>query len=163
MNILRWGSGLLERTTPAGLMIAGATLALTLPSVRRGLRSAAVLAARGVLSITDEAMSMKDRMAEDTEDLAGESGQKASLKDNWENFKSDVRTQGRRAAVTAAMGALTVSDRAKSFYRDASGHIQGIVEEARSGKSQPDGMENPAPVRDGLEAEEIDIGRNKPL
>lgn len=64
MNIIRWGSRLLENSTPFGLFVGVAAAAVALPVVRKGLRCGAVLATRGIYSIIDEAKKARTSLRE---------------------------------------------------------------------------------------------------
>jgi len=59
MQILRWSAQMLENASPAGIIIGGTALALSLPIVRKGLRCAAVATARAVISVIDEAKTKR--------------------------------------------------------------------------------------------------------
>lgn len=59
MHIFRWGTNFLEHTSPLGLIIGGTALALAIPAIRKGLRCAAVLTAKGIYSVVDEAKQAK--------------------------------------------------------------------------------------------------------
>ncbi|MBP2652728.1 MAG: hypothetical protein H6Q73_297 [Firmicutes bacterium] len=50
MVMLRYGSRILERAAPFGLVVGGVTLALAIPGVRKGLRAVAVTGIAGILS-----------------------------------------------------------------------------------------------------------------
>lgn len=59
MHFFRWGANFFEHTTPLGLIIGGTALVLAMPVIRKGLRCAAVLTAKGVYSVVDEAKRAK--------------------------------------------------------------------------------------------------------
>lgn len=67
MNILHWGSNILKTTSPAGLIIGGTVLALSLPVIRKGLRCLAVTTARGVYSLVEDARNTSMHMSHDKE------------------------------------------------------------------------------------------------
>jgi hypothetical protein len=152
MNVLRWGANMLENTTPVGLILAGAVLAMASPPVRRGVRSAAVMATRGVLMAAGAVQTTVAAVREDLEDVVAEAQTPADpASDAAESDCTMVkaaRNHGRRLAVTAAAGALAVRD-----------GLQGIVEEARSGQQMmvedyvPPSVEGPGQLEpDGLDA-----------
>jgi len=144
MNILRFGSHLLSRTSPVGIILGGTALALTVPPLRRGLRTVAVLATRGVLSISDEAKRVTKISRENMEDMINEAKDSDTCCPSCSDFTesvADLRTGPHRLAVAATMGALTVSDKAKSLYKDASQKMKNIVEEAKNNNDSSDSPE----------------------
>jgi|GEM_PF-2891365 len=62
MNFLRYGTRMLQNTSPAGLLVSGTVLFLGLPLITKGLRCVAVLTARAIYSATDEARNMKNQV-----------------------------------------------------------------------------------------------------
>lgn len=58
MFIMRSISRIIERTSPTGLIIGGAVLALSLPPVRNLLRSTAVTAIAGALTLSERFQDM---------------------------------------------------------------------------------------------------------
>jgi len=135
MNILRFGSRLLSNASPVGIILGGTALAMAVPPLRQGLRSVAVVATRGVLSIADEAKRVTAVSRESMEDMINEAKDPDTCFPSCTDFKesvADLKTQPRRLAVAATMGALTVSDKAKSLYKDASEQIKNIVDEAKN-------------------------------
>lgn len=164
MNFMRLGSGLLQRVTPAGLILTGATLALTLPPVRNGLRGAAVLTAKGVLMVADEIRSAGAHLKEEVEDIVAEA-RMGDGNDAWadevEDLKERVKQGRRKLAVATAAGALALSDRVKSLKDD----FDSIIEEAKMARdslgSAPDENWDERELADGLEAEEVELGNGK--
>lgn len=61
MNLLRCGTKFMKNASPAGLLFGGTVLVLSMPFIRKGLRCAAVLTARGFYSIVNEANKMKNQ------------------------------------------------------------------------------------------------------
>ncbi|MEG6585452.1 hypothetical protein [Dendrosporobacter sp. 1207_IL3150] len=55
MNVFRWGAYVIKNASPAGLIVGGAVLAISLPIVRKGLRCLAVATASNLYSIVEEA------------------------------------------------------------------------------------------------------------
>ncbi len=51
--LLKWGMKALSRTSPLALIAGGVIVALSVPCVKRGLRSAAVTATASMLSISE--------------------------------------------------------------------------------------------------------------
>ncbi|MBP2662086.1 MAG: hypothetical protein H6Q71_34 [Firmicutes bacterium] len=133
MNVLRWGTKIIENASPAGLILAGTALALTTPPFRRKLRGVAVMATRGVLVATETVQNTALTLREGLEDIVAEA--KASSDPLAEDEKNKctlttaVKNHGRRLAVTAAAGALAVRD-----------EFNNIVEEAK--KESPTNEEN---------------------
>lgn len=144
MNILRYGAGLLQRTSPAGLLLGGAAVALTIPPVRRGLRAAAVAATRGVLSITGEAKHHLQQM-QATADPKADSCIACDVAEK-------IRSKPRKLAVAATMGALAVSDKAKALVQDANDSIKSIIEEAKNPHTAAESGDD-TDIHDGLEGE----------
>lgn len=144
MNILRFGSHLLSRASPVGIILGGTALALTVPPLRRGLRTVAVVATRGVLSIADEAKRVTAVSRENMESIINEAKDPDTCCPSCADFTesvTDLKTGPHRLAVAATMGALTVSDKAKSLYKDASQKMKNIVDEAKNNNLSPDPSE----------------------
>jgi len=138
MNILRYGSHLLTESSPVGIIVGATALVLTVPPIRKGLRALAVVATRGVLSISDEAKRFTAESRENMEDILREAKDGETCCSSCSDFKEsmvDLKTQPRRLAVAATMGVLTASDKAKTLYKDASKHMKGIVAEAKTTKA----------------------------
>ncbi|BBB92646.1 MAG TPA: hypothetical protein PKA28_03545 [Methylomusa anaerophila] len=72
MNVLRWGTRMIERSHPATLVMAGAALALTFPPTRNLLRSAAVAVASGVIGTIEQIRGAGARFVEEVEDIVAE-------------------------------------------------------------------------------------------
>jgi phosphopantothenate synthetase len=72
---------MLERTSPAGLLVGGAVLALSIPPVRRALRSAAVSITAGMLTLTERVQNMMATGREELEDLVVEAKMSQITKD----------------------------------------------------------------------------------
>jgi len=135
MNILRYGSHLLAESTPIGLILGATALALTVPAIGKGLRTLAIVATRGVLSISDEAKKFTSDSRESMEDILSEAKNGEICCPSCSDFKesmADLKTKPRRLVVAATVGVLNVSDKAKTLYHDASKQMKDIVEEAKS-------------------------------
>jgi hypothetical protein len=145
MNILRFGTQLLRRSSPFGIILGGAVLALAIPPVRKGFRTVAVAATRGILSITDEAKKITSTSHENMRDIISEAKDPESCCPSCSSFTeglADLKTKPRRLAVATTMGVLSVSDKAKSLYKDASKQVKSIVDEAKIAKTISDHSEN---------------------
>jgi len=144
MKIFPYTTKMLESASPAGLLLGGTVLFLGLPLFRKGLRYAAVLTARAIYSITDEAKKVTTASRESMEDILNEAKNPNIYSTASSDFAQSVatlKTGSRRLAVAATMGALTVSDKAKSLYKDASVQVKNIVDEAKSGKESSNSPE----------------------
>lgn len=168
MNMLRWGSRVLQQSSPAALIVGGAALAMTLPPVRRGLRATAVLATRGVLMVADKINYLGASLQESAEDLLAEArepmlGAGEAMQDKWDEFRSQAKQRHRKLAVAAAGGYLAAKERVDTL-RD---NWDSIVEEARQSNDESIAPDNPAGpenaeesvIQDGLEADVVDIGK----
>lgn len=142
MNILRFGSHILRRSSPVGIVLGGVVLALAIPPVRQGFRTIAVAATRGILSITDEAKKITSTSRENMRDIISEAKDTESGCPSCSSFTEDLKTKPRRLAVATTMGVLNVSDKAKSIYKDASKQFKSIVDEAKITKTFTDHPEN---------------------
>jgi hypothetical protein len=145
MNILRFGSNLLRRSSPFGIILGGAALVLAIPPVRQGFRTVAVAATRGILSITDEAKRITSTSRENMKDIISEAKDPESCCPTCSDFTeslADLKTKPRRLAVATTMGVLSVSDKAKALYKDASKQVKSIVDEAKITKTSSDQSEN---------------------
>lgn len=131
MNILR----MFTRTSPTGLILGGAALALTISPVRQGLRAASVLAIRGVLSISDEAKRFTNASRQSMQDII-EEVQADDCCPTCDEFAEDLRSQPRRLAIAATAGVLAVSDKAKEIMSGASREIKNMIEDARSSNEE---------------------------
>lgn len=130
MNILRMGARILSRSSPLLLVASGAALALTFPPIRRGLRTAAVKATKGVLIVSDQIKDVTTKMRAGASDMAAEERQarKPSCPATMiRAFRASAKTKGRRMAVATTAGVLDMKEKAKDI-RD---EIKGIVEEAK--------------------------------
>lgn len=151
MNILSFGSRLIQRTSPVGLIAGTVALALAIPPVRRGLRSVAVLAAGGILSASDEAKKLAAQSRESLQDIMSEAkGENCCPSCDFSTEADEVRSAPRKLAVAATMGVLAARDKAKTAIDHASNQFQSIVDEAKAGKQTDADQEKP--IHDGLEA-----------
>ncbi|WP_371377925.1 hypothetical protein [Sporomusa aerivorans] len=148
-NIVRWGSRVLAQASPVMLVATGAALALALPPVRKGLRSAAILATRGILNISDQVQHTGAAIKEEVEDIVAEAREiqpAEALSNQFKELKNDTRKQLRQMAVTATGGALALSDHAQSLRQK----VQGMVDEAKEEHLNKKD-ENRTEAHDGLE------------
>jgi hypothetical protein len=150
-NLIRWGSRVFRQSSPVMLIATGAALAFALPPVRKGLRSAAILATRGVLKVTDQVQHAGAAVKEELEDIVAEARENRqqsseSLNEHFQRLKHNTRKQFRQIAVTATGGALALSDQAHSLREK----MQGIVDEAKDERTQ-NKDETQTEVRDGLD------------
>jgi methyl-accepting chemotaxis protein len=138
MQVLRIGSRLLERTSPLGLLAAGAVLAVSLPPVRKGLRCAAVVTTRGVLGALDYAQELAANVREQAEDLVAEarSGESCDVTEGWEEAFETAKNYPRDLVVSAASAGLAVSERVNEHAKAVKEHVSGVVEEAKSRRSR---------------------------
>ncbi|EGO63684.1 hypothetical protein [Acetonema longum] len=124
MDVVRLGSRMLSRTTPAGLILAGSVLALSMPQVRHRVKATTALALRGLLSLVEEngapVMSYAD------------GDHPSGRRECWQEFRDRSKGSARRAAVGAASGMISASDKAKELYEDMTHEIRGIIDEAKS-------------------------------
>jgi hypothetical protein len=137
MNILRFGSELAKRSSPAGIILGGAALVLAVPPVRQGLRAVTVAVVRGILSISAEAKKVTTASRESLEGIISEAKNSDTSYASDLDFTEGVaklKTGSHHFAVAATMGVLTVSDKAKSLYQDASKQFKTIVQEAKKTK-----------------------------
>lgn len=147
MNVFTFGSRLLRRTSPIGVILGSAALVLAFPPVRQGLRTAAVAATRGLFSITDEAKRITSSSRENMQSIIEEAQNEDTCCPSCSDFAENVagiKKQPRRLAVAATMGVLSVSDKAKSLYQDASNQLRNIVEEAKVNQASSDDPETSA-------------------
>ena len=131
MNILRYGTQVIEQATPAGMLLTGAAVALAVPQVRHGFRSAAVLVACGILRAADQVKSTFAHAKEEMSDFVAEAQDKPSCHDeNWQSLKDKARKHRHRLAVATAAGVLTVSDKATALREE----FESIMEEAKNAR-----------------------------
>lgn len=167
MNILRWGANMIENTTPTGLIIAGAVLAVASPPVRRGLRSAAVMATRGVLmaagTVQGAMASMRGNMREVMDEARQpmESDFDEPVRERSGMLRS-ARKRGRRLAVGAAAGAVAVRDELRSIVEEARQRKHDMAEDYDVIAAEEAEMSAHDTESDGLEAAETNIGHNPP-
>jgi|GEM_PF-2273310 len=169
MNILNFGAQLLKRTSPVGIILGGAALAMTVPPIRQGLRTVAVAAVRGIVSITDEAKRVTSDSSEDMDDIIKEAKDPdtccPSCSDLTESV-ADLKTRPRRLVVAAAMGVLSASDKAKSLYKNASQQVKDIVDEAKNTKVSSDPPETEtqenASSHHHSESDDLELSKHQP-
>lgn len=153
-NIIRWGSRFLKHSSPTMLIATGAALALTLPPVRRGLRSALVLTTRGLLRLTDQVQYLGATMKEELEDVVAEAREgkthPSELSTCFKKLGHSTRRHFRRMAVTAAGGALAVSDQAHRLGKK----LKAVAEDTKEKPAQSAAdthAEDIQKFRDGLD------------
>lgn len=135
MNMIGIGSKMINRMSimsPAGMILVGGAAALAFPAVRHGLRSAAVIATRGVLAAAGTVQSTAASVREGMEDIIAEA--RAASEDRHP-FMTSASARGRRLAINAAAGALAVHE-----------GLRNIVEEAREERLTAPQEETPATV-----------------
>lgn len=133
-NVLRMGSRMINGTSPVLLAATGAMLALTLPPVRRTIRSAAVLATKGVLIASDEIKEMTGRLRENAESIvqeARETGEIQCPSEAIHSMRTSAKAKGRKMAVAATASLLAMKERAKASQQN----LRSIVDEAKDLRS----------------------------
>lgn len=157
MNVLRLGANMIERASPTGLILAGTVLALTSPPVRRGLRSVAVMTARGVLAATDTLQNTVTTLRSSLEDIVIEAKTPVEQLEDMDaaspSLFSAAKSKGRRMAVTAAVGALTARKVARNIMAEAKGQqLTTNPDDDESLVTNGGGLH-----LDGLEASKVEI------
>lgn len=172
MNILHIGSRMISRSSPMLLAATGAVMVLAFPPVRRGLRSAAVLATKGALIVSDGVKEAAAKMRENAESIVQEAREMEGSDCPCTAVKSmgaSVKNKSRKMAVSTTAGLLSVKDRAKSAREE----LKSIVNEAKERRAasfeetaaQPAEMSaehGEASFSDGLEVQLPDIGPDSP-
>lgn len=170
MNLIRVGSRLLSRTSPMLLLATGAAAALSLPPVRRRLRSAAVTATKGALVVADRVKDIRGKMREKVENVAAREGVEehcstAKVKENFNSFRNKLKARRRRIAVAATAGVLAVSDKAKSVREE----FKEIIDEAKASRQRHSTHTNEelrspeiASIGDDLEAVDTNMIHERP-
>ena len=133
-NVLRMGSRIISGTSPVLLAATGAVIALTFPPVRRTIRSAAVLATKGVLIASDELRHATNRIRENAESIvqeARETGEIQCPSEAIRSMRTSAKATGRKMAVAATAGLLAMKERAKSSQEN----LRSIVDEAKNLRS----------------------------
>jgi len=132
MNIMSLGSRLYQ-ASPTGVIMAGAALTLALPPVRRGIRSTAIMAARGLYQASNSVSELGSKVKDGFVNIVVEakhSDQQAVTdprKERLHNLREKSRFHRRRFAVATASGVLAVADKAKLLR----GELQSIIDEAK--------------------------------
>ncbi len=88
MNVLRWGANIVKGTSPVNLILAGTVLAIASPPIRRRLRSAAVMATRGILLAAGTVQGTIATFRENLEDIAAEARSEPDLP--WEDSEQPI-------------------------------------------------------------------------
>lgn len=166
MNVLRWGANMIEGTTPAGLIVAGAVLAMASPPVRRGLRSAAVVATRGLLMAAGTLQGAMASMRGNMEEIAVEAKAPVEaaadepIRERGRMVRS-VRNRGRRMAVSAAAGAVAVRDELRSIVDEARQRQENTAEDFGHPAAEPEQSARSGQTdieTDGPEASVVEAG-----
>ena len=129
MNVLRWGANMIQETSPAGLIFAGALLSLTSPPVRQRLRSAAITATRGVLVAASTVQGTAASMRKGMEDIVTEAKTPTdhSAVEERCTLLTASKNSGRRLAVMAATSAMAVREGFQSILEDAKNHHETMA------------------------------------
>lgn len=157
MSILQWGSRILTRTSPLGLAVGGAVIALSIPAVRKGLRRTSVIALSGIITATDEAKRLSIQSRQKLHALVAEAKNAECQKASCGELAEKLRSQPRRLAVSATAGVLAVSDKAKGIANHATHEFKSIVEDAKSLRDQSSSSPKSNEVKDGLEGDLVDL------
>lgn len=136
MNIFRVGSRIISHTSPAAFVATGAALALSIPLVRRGLRSVAVLAVAGVLGITDSlrnpAPAVKsDIKDDDAETQATKCSHRKTTADKINNLHQSTKLHTRQTAGATVSDALAAAVEAENSH----GKFHDIMQEAKENQA----------------------------
>lgn len=172
MNILHMGSRIISRSSPILLAATGAAMVLAFPPVRRGLRSAAVLAIKGVLIVSDGVKEAAGKVKENAASIVQEAREMTDDDCPCTTVKAmgaSVKNKSRKIAVSTTAGLLSVKDQAKSARKG----LESIVTEAKERRAvslketdvEPAELsadQEDAPLSDGLEAQLPDIGSDAP-
>lgn len=158
MNILQWGSRVLTRTSPLGLAVGGAAIALSIPAIRKGLRRTTVIALGGIITATDEAKRLSIQSRQKLHALIDEAKNTEDGKNSCGELAEKLRSQPRRLAVSATAGVLAVSDKAKGIANHATHEFKSIVSDAKSLRDQSSSSQEPSDVvDDGLEGKFVEL------
>lgn len=130
MKTRRFRTGLLRRFGPAGLILTGAALALTLPPVREGLKNMATKTAEGTLSAVEEVRELGSNLLEKAGHYAARFREMEIVKDT-------------------SLGSSTGEEIGEEYYP---------VKRRLVARAKEDRLKNVAP--DGLEVSELDITRS---
>jgi ubiquinone biosynthesis protein COQ9 len=108
--LMRMGARLLEgRLSPYSLAFAGAALAISLPPVRKGLRMAAVLATRSILTMTDTIRHTGAIIREEMENIVAEA------RETDHPVCTSLEMRQRKLASATSQGLMSVSRKAHSL------------------------------------------------
>lgn len=92
--ILRWGSQMLRGVSPLTLLIGGAAVAMMIPGIRRGMRSIAVSAATGALTVIDGIRHAGDTVHQEMQGIVSEA-RSSRLPDGLEATTVDIGPDAR--------------------------------------------------------------------
>lgn len=136
---MQMGSRLLQRMSPVGLLFAGTALALSLPPVRRGIRSAAVMTTRGILMAASAVQHTGSAIREEIKDIMAEARETDCP------MCTTLEKQQRRLASATSHGLMNVSNKAKAL----SDRVKRFADDQ-------DHLQAPA-VHDGLEDDDLSL------
>lgn len=172
MNILHMGSRMISRSSPILLAATGAVMVLAFPPVRRGLRSAAVLATKGVLMVSDGVKEAAGKVKKNATSILQEAREMQADDCPCTTVKTmgaSVKNKSRKMAVSTTAGLLSMKDRAKSAREglesiiiEAKERRAASLEETNVEPAELSAVQEAAPLSDGLEAQLPDIGSNAP-
>jgi hypothetical protein len=102
--MLRTISRTIEKTSPLGLFVAGAAVAMAVPSLKQTVRSAAVSTTRGVLQMSAAGAAVGQEMRESWEDIVAEAKSRKSTMELEPAEKDTILGAGAGGAVGAGLG-----------------------------------------------------------
>jgi hypothetical protein len=102
--MLRTISRTIEKTSPLGLFVAGAAVAMAVPSLKQTVRSAAVSTTRGVLQLSAAGAEVGQEMRESWEDIVAEAKSRKSTMELESAEKDTILGAGAGGAVGAGLG-----------------------------------------------------------
>ncbi len=92
--IFRWGSQMLRSASPLTLFIGGAAAVMMIPAIRRGLRSIAVSAAAGALTVVDGIRNAGETVHQEMHSIVSEA-RSSRLPDGLEATTVDIGPDSR--------------------------------------------------------------------
>jgi hypothetical protein len=116
---MRWLRNLaysLEEITPMGWLVAGVAALVVLPGVRKGLRSAAVLAASGIMAAGEGLASAASSVSEEVEDIVAEA-----------RHRKNTMTRKQTQPVMEAAGGSAVAEGSTEPWVSAQSRLTGKV------------------------------------
>lgn len=136
--LMQIGSRFLQRMSPVGLLLAGTVLALSIPPVRKGIRSAAVMTTRSILMAAGAVQHTGSAIREEVMDIVAEA------KETECPMCATLAKRQRRLAHATSQGLQNVSAKTKEL----SDKLKRFADE--------DHLQAPA-VRDGLEDDDLSL------